>query len=254
MLLLHRLTPFAITALLAVGLVGTSLRPFAALTLLPICLVLTILLFARLVHWRFSHRESWGLISLPLLLIISATLLFLLTDDAAIRYLTAVMTTIVAFFYAEHLFTFVHLPSAYQAYGLQNVGGMMTVLSTFFLSTGGYSLYTYARLPLPVFAAVFAILMFGQTYAALWIAKTPRDRAMLYALAAAVIFTELLVAFVYLPTVAITSGALLAVLNYMYLGLSRAQMQAKLSRLVVRRYLVIGVLMVVAVLITAKWI
>jgi hypothetical protein len=253
MILLHRITPFVIATLLAAGMLFVSYNPMSAIWALITVTILALALFFRLAGARFRDKEFWGLVAIPTLYILATILLFMLADDTAIRYLVIILGAGVTYFYAENLFTYLHLPGAYQAYSLQNSGGIMAVVTLFFLAAGGYALYAFARIPLYVFAAAFAMLCFILTLSALWISKIPVHRAAVYALAAAVMFAELLAVITYLPTVYVTDGALVAVLYYMYLGLSRANLSSKLSKTVIRRYITVGSLMVVAILLTAQW-
>ncbi len=253
MILLHRITPFVIATVFATGMLFVSYHPMSAVWILTIVTVLALSLFFRLAGARFREKEFWGLVAIPTLHILATVLLFMLADDTAIRFLVILLGAGVAYFYAENLFTYLHLPGAYQAYSLQNSGGIMAVVTLFFLAAGGHALYSFARIPLYLFAISFAVLCFTLTLSALWISKVPLQRAAVYALAAAVIFAELLVVITYLPTMYITDGALVAVLYYMYLGLSRANLSSKLSKTVVRRYITVGTLMILAILLTAQW-
>ncbi len=254
MLLLHRITPFVLSLFLFLGLFFISFHPMSALWFLPVIMAVCIFLFGRLANINLQEKESWWLVVIPFLYIFSSLLLFLLTDDAFIRVLVIFASAFMIYFYAEHLFRFVHLPSTYQAYSLQNSAGIMAVMSIFFLASGGYALFFFARIPLSLFIVIFGVLVVILSYAALWISKVQKDRIPVYALAAGVLCSELLAAVSYLPIVAITSGAMIAVLFYMYLGLCRAALLAKLSKMVVRRYLVIGTLMLLAIILTAEWI
>ena len=254
MLLLHRLTPFAIGIIIVATMVFTSFHPLFAPWLLSLMLIAVITLAARLSDFRWRDRDFWGLIITPGMFVVSATLLFILADDGSVRLAIALATGFLTYFYEEHLFRFVHLPAAYQAYGLQNTSGVIDILTIFYLMASAYATLSFVRVPLPVLAGVLFVLLFFISASAFWMSKVPADRAVIYALGGAVLFTELFVAASYLPTPFMTNGAFLAVLYYMYVGLSRAHLLARLSRLVIRRYAGIGAIMLAALLLTAKWI
>lgn len=254
MILIHRLTPFAIGIVTTAGLALTSLYPLTALWALPLMLAIDFFLITRLSDYRFKDKDFWGLIATPISFILAATLLFVLADDGSVRMMIAIMTGFLSYFYHEHLFRFTHLPAAYQAYGLQNTSGVMSILTVFYLMAGAYASLSFIRLPLAALSVFLFIAVFGVTLSAFWMSKVPHDRARLYALGSAVVFTEIFVAGSYLSTPYMTNGALIAVLYYMYVGLARAHVLAKLSRLVIRRYVGIGVIMFVALILTARWI
>ncbi len=254
MLLLHRITPFAIALVIALDLGFTSFYPLIAPWSLPLLLAACFFFCARMLDFRWRDKAFWGLIAAPFLFLAGAVTLFVLADSGSVRIVIMLATTLLSYFYAEHLFHFVHLPAAYQAYGLQNTGGVMSILTVFYLSASGYALGSFVRVPLTVLATVVFFLFIISAASALWIAKVPRERALTYALAASVIFTELYAAISFLPISFMTAGALIAVLYYIFMGLSRAHVQAKLGRKVIRRYVGVGSIMLLALVLTAKWI
>lgn len=254
MLVLHRLTPFAIAIIIAIAMLYTSAQPLSAPWILPLMVMLVAALTARLADWRWRDKDFWGLLITPLLFVLGAAMIFVLADDGTVRLAVALTTAFLTYFYVEHLFRFIHLPAAYQAYGLQNVSGVISIFTVFYLMSSAYATESFIRPPLALIAVVLFLLLFLMTTASLWMSKVPRERALVYALGGAVIFTEVFIAVSYLPTPFMTSGAFLAVMYYLYLGLSRAHVLTRLSRLVVRRYVLIGVCMLAALLVTAKWI
>ncbi len=254
MLLIHRLTPFALALVIVLGLGLTSFYPLIAVWSLPVMLAICFFFCARLGDYRWRDKAFWGLMATPALFLSGAVALFVLADAGSVRMVIMLATTFLSYFYAEHLFHFVHLPAVYQAYGLQNTGGVMSILTVFYFAASLYALGSFVRIPLVILAAMLFVLLLVSASSALWIAKVPRERALTYALAAAVLFTELYAAVSYLPIAFMTGGALVSVLYYMYMGLSRAHVQAKLGRKVVRRYVGVGSIMLLALLLTAKWI
>ncbi len=253
MLLLHRLTPFAIGIAMTTTLVATSFYPLIAPWALPLLLLGVFFLMARLADFRYREKDFWGLIATPVTFSLASCLLFVLADNGSVRLAIAFACGFLISFYEEHLFRFVHLPAAYQAYGLQNTSGVMSILTMFYFAAAGYAVLSFIRVPLVILSVAMFVIWLLVSLSAFWMAKVPRDRASLYALAGAVLFTELFVAASYLPTPFMTNGAFLAVLFYIFIGLSRANVLSKLSRVVIRRYVGVGTIMLMALLITAKW-
>ena len=134
MLLLHRLTPFVIALVIALLLGFTSFYPLVALWILPLMLATCFFLYARLADFRWRDKAFWGLLAAPMLFLVGATVLFVLVDASSVRTVILLATTFLAYFYSEHLFRFIHLPAAYQAHGLQNTVGVMSILTVFYLS------------------------------------------------------------------------------------------------------------------------
>ena len=114
MLLIHRLTPFAIGIIIAAVMIFTSFNPLSAPWTLPLLLVVVAVLCARLADFRWRDKDFWGLLITPAMLVVSAVLIFILADDGSVRLAIALTTALLMYFYEEHLFRFIHLPAAYR--------------------------------------------------------------------------------------------------------------------------------------------
>lgn len=254
MILVHRITPFLIGIVIAGSLALTSLHPTLSVGVIPAAYVAVFVLLARLTNFRFNAKETWVMVGTPMLFLLSAVMLFLFLDTQVARIAISVTVALLSYFYAEQLFMFVHLPATYQPYALQNLTGILGVLSLFFFVAGSHALLLFERVPLVVLAVFFFPITFAIIFKSLWTANVPHDVSRLYALGGAVLFTELFASVSYLPTTFLTNAAILAILFYLFLGISRAQSLAKLSRPLLSRYLSVGAVMLVAVIVTAQWV
>ena len=79
-------------------------------------------------------------------------------------------------------------------------------------------------------------------------------KARPYALATAVLITELFAAISFLPTGFYTNAAFLTLAVYVLLGLSRADALHKLSKEVLRRYLTLFLVLTTIIALTSQWI
>ncbi len=240
--------------LVVAGFALASTFRLASVWILPLLFVLVTLLFARLSNMKLRKRESWYLIGTPLMLLFSATLAFLFLDSHFVRVALGLLVALFLSFYAENVFGFIHLPVLYQPHALQNLTMMLQVLGVFLFAAAAHAVLLFVPyIPLVVLIFLFAPYIFISVSLSLWMGKAPREVIRRYAIGGTFLFVESFVALSYLPSTFTTNAAILAVCYYIFLGLTRASVQAKISRHLLRRYLGLGFCMLLLVILSAQW-
>lgn len=254
MILVHRLTPFAVGVLAIASFIVASNFPPTTLWLMPLLLVVETLLLGRLTQMNIRRAESCVLIGTPLFLLLSATAAFLFLESSLLRLGLGVIVGFFLFFYSEHLFGFVHLPVLYQPHALQNLTIVLHVLGTFFLAAAGFAMLLFVPfIPLLVIVLLFAPYLFLAISMSLWMGKAPREVIRRFAIVGTCLFVEFFIALSYLPTTYTTNAAVLAIFLYLFLGMSRAHVQARLTKRLLRRYLGLGLAMLLFIILSAEW-
>lgn len=257
MILLHRITPFFIGLISALGFVALltlSVHPYVVLG--PVHLLILLLLI-RLVGFRPGHFSFWTFINTPFLFLVSSNFLFLFFENRPEQIGLAVCTSLLIFFFAEHLFNYLHLPGNYQAYSLEYLSLAMHVLTIFFVSATGFGLNILLQLQhigVLILSVLFFLITLFVIYSTLWVSKVESKKTKRYALAGAVLTTELFAVLTFLPTGFYTSAAILTLFFYLFLGLMRAHFLDQLSTLVLRRYFLICVILLAIILFFSSWI
>ncbi len=254
MILLHRLSSFGVTCIVAAGfslLLFSRVHP--ALVILLTALFAGLLL-ARLLGWHVRTFQFWHLLGTPLLLLLSSFGSFFLLESATIKGALSLFVVVLLFLFVEQVFSFVHLPVAYQPFTLEYLTGLLHMLSVFFLSVLGFGLSLFLQTPLWLLSLVFFCILFFIVYGTLWVGKVEPARAKPYAFAGAVLTTELFASLSYLPTGFYSNAAFLALGVYVFLGLSRAHALHKLSKEVLRRYLLVCAALAILIATTSQWV
>lgn len=254
MILLHRITPFFIGLTIALGFVAVATLGVHPAVGLSVPFVLVAILLARLVGGSVRHFSFWYFVGTPLLFLGSSFGLLFFLEYPTERAGLAVITSLMVFFFAEQLFSYVHTPANYQAYAIEHLSLAMNVITLFFLSAVGFGLRLFLQLPLYLLAPVFLVVAAFAIYGTLWVSKVEHKQALPYALAGAILTTELFSVIMFLPTGFYTNAAMLALFVYLFLGLTRARFMDQLTRPTVQRYLVIGGGLFAAIVGTARWI
>lgn len=256
MILLHRLTPFALGAVIFSAFALLIARATSIVIPAVLLFVIVPALLARLLLFEFKRPAFWVFLGVPLFFIASAFLSFLFLESLSAMWTLTAVVTVTATLYAENLFAFYHLPSAYQAYSLEYLSLLISIASAFFFASGSYGAYLF----IPEFAPIwltslmvfFAVLFL--TLAVFWVSKVGFETGRRYAFAGAVLMTQLYVLLAFLPTSFVTNAAAFAVFLYCFLGFMRAHVLERLTVQVVRRYTLLALILLVVIFGTAQWI
>lgn len=254
MILLHRITPFVLGLVIATGFVLAINFPNLALQVIVGTLLISLLLSGRLAGWEGKSYQFWNFVLSPLLFVAAAFVLLLFLENTTEKTLLATVTSLGVFLYTEHIFNFLYTPTRYKTNSIEHLSLVMYVLTAFYLSAACFGLILFVNVNLFLLAPVFFLLILFVVYSMLWISKIEHRRAFSYAIAGAIIATELFLAASFLPSGFYTNAALLAVFVYLFLGINRAHVLDKLNQKIFLRYAVLSSLMLLAVVGSAKWI
>lgn len=252
MILLHRISSFAVLAFAVLGFVLLLTWTHSFVSMLLSVVAVTLVL-ARLLGWQIRTFQFWHLLGTPLLFLLASYGPFLLLESLTAKIGLSILVAALLFLFVEHVFAFVHLPIAYQPFTLEYLTQLLHILSVFFLSVLGFGLSLFLHTPLWLLSIAFFLILFFIVYGTLWAGKVDPVRARPYALAGALLTTQLFAVLSFLPSGFYTNAAFLALGVYIFLGLSRAQALHKLSKEVLRRYLVLFVLLSLVIVVTSQW-
>ncbi|MBT5808144.1 hypothetical protein HOI18_02605 [Candidatus Uhrbacteria bacterium] len=253
MLVLYRLTSVfvALTTIAAFALM--VFETSVPLLVLGLSLVLVVLLIGRLLRFQFRTFQFWHLLATPALFLTSSyAFLFFLEQSYALALL-GVLTVLLLTLFVEYVFTYIHLPTMYQPFSIEHLGLLMNILTLFFLSSVGFGLRLFLQAPLWILGVIFFLLSWYVVYGTLWASKVEDHRAKPYAIAGAILTTELFVAISFLPSGFYTNAAFVALTFYIFLGLTRASALHRLNKTITRRYLMIFGILVAAIVLTSQW-
>jgi hypothetical protein len=252
-ILLHRVTPFGIGLTSIVSFVLLMFWPLLGIkALLPLGAILVFFL-ARLLLWELRRPAFWVFLGTPMMLWLSSLVFFFFLEDPFSKWIIASTVSIVMTLYAENCFTFYHMPSAYQAYALENLSMVVYVLSAFFFTSGAFGAQLFLLLPtwIPTIFVFFAVLF--ATTAVFWVSKIGFETGRPYAVVGAIVMAELYATLSLLPTSFVTNAALFSVLLYTFFVFARANVLERVNRRMVLQQSGFVVLLCLLILLTARW-
>lgn len=253
MILLHRITPFGLGLTSIASFVLLMFSPLLGMKALVPFGALMVFLCARLLLWEFRRPAFWVFLGTPMMVWLSSLVFFFFLEDPLSKWIVASAVSLLITLYAENCFTFYHLPSAYQAYALENLSMVVYVLSAFFFTSGAFGAQLFLLLPtwIPTLLVFFAVLF--ATTAVFWVSKIGFETGRPYAIVGAIVMAELYATLSMLPTSFVTNAALFSVLLYAFFVFARANVMERMTRVMVLRQSGFVAVLFLLILLTARW-
>jgi hypothetical protein len=253
MLLLFRLTSVLIALITISAFVLMVLGTTHPLVVLLTSMLLVAFLIARLLRFQVHTFQFWHLLGTPMLFLGSSYAFLFFLEQPYALILLGVVTVLLLTLFTEHIFSYIHLPTLYQPFSIEHLGQLTNILALFFLSSVGFGLRLFLQAPLWLLGVAFFLLSWFVVYGTLWASKVEPKRAKPYAIAGAILTTELFVAISFLPSGFYTNAAFIALTFYIFLGLTRANALHRLNKTITRRYLLIFILLASLIVFTSQW-
>ena len=253
MILLHRLTPFALALVLGLGFWLAVRLPSSPLLSLVLALAVSFVLLGRLVGWQPKSGMFWNLVFAPLAFAGTGMALFLLLEAPLEQTALAALVCVLAFAFAEQVFAYVQVPVTYQPYAIQHLSLGMNALTVFFAAAFFFGTRTFMQTPLWLSTPAMFILCAYVLYQALWVSKMEHARALVYGVCGGLVLAEVFLALSFLPTGIYVNAAVTALAAYAFLGLSRAWFLEQANKRLVSRYVTAIALFAALLFLTAQW-
>lgn len=253
MILLHRLTPFVLAIVLALGMYETVVVQTNPVVFALATILLSTFLFARLLRFEIRTFAFWQFLLTPVLFLVASLGMIFFLEQLYFIQTVAVLAMALVVLYAEYVFQYMHIPATYQPYSLEYLSLFLNLLTVFFLSSIGFGSILLLQTPLFLVALVAFFLFLFVIYGTFWVSKAHESKIKPYAFSGAVLLTELFVAVSVLPSSYYTNAALLTILFYLFIGLTRAHVLRTLSSTVTKRYVTISGVLLLIVILSSQW-
>lgn len=251
---MRRLLPLALAIVTFLGFESALLRPKAVFFVAPVLLFLSFFavqtILGRGLKTPASRLNFW--ISPAIFYVVNFGLIFLL-ESVAFRHLLALGGAILVGLFLEGVYTYIWEHDWYEAYSLENISSYINSLSAFALGGVSLGFMTFLQIPVWLIFILPFLFYFLLSWQSFWIAKIPPRAGFIYAGAATLIILEIFLTLSLLPLHFLTAGAVLAIFWYTLISLFRAYLLGFWSRGVVLRYLTAIIILIGALLSTARW-
>ncbi len=251
MILLLRVVPLLTGLALFLGFEVFFARPNSLFVTGGVMIALLVISVVALA--RSSRRRLWTFLQAPVLLVVGTLLFVLFPEKGLLRHGIALLAAGMVWNDLEQLFAFHYGPATYQAFALENISFYINIANVFLIVSGLFGLRYYVGTSWPVVLAASLGVLLLSTFHTLTMGKVEgRTRNTFTALIAMLAF-EVVIAVALLPSDMYVNGLLTATIFYVLVSLTHYHLRSTLDRSRIRRYVLLGSVVIVLTLLTAAW-
>lgn len=220
--------------------------------------VLAILLIFFAV-WQFGRaskvdKQWWNYLILPVIASIAVMAYSVFISGKFIIQLLFIFNLVFLYLYLRHIYYYLLNPLVYEVFSLENISSYINWLAFFLLSATLYGLASFLNLPIPW----LVLVMMGATallvYQIIWVNKIELRAGLPYILISCLILVELFWSISFLPFNYNIAGLSLAICYYIIIGLVKNHLFNKLDAAKIKMYLILGLISLLLILFTARWV
>lgn len=252
MFILRRLILWLVPVLWFVGL---ELIKYSTIFFWPVSVIILIyLMFACFVICKGRFNKAfWHFLIMPIFFSASGFVLLLFSVSPIFFHLLALGVGLALYLLLKQYFTFFYLPFKYQPYSLESLTFYISLILFYFLFSGFFASLTLLKFNV-ILALIIALPIVGLVlYQFFWVHKIIWPTSSLFVIVMALIILESALVVSYLPIGYYVSAFVITTLSYVMLGIGRAYLQNVLDKKIVAGYLSVAGIMVLLVLISARW-
>lgn len=221
--------------------------------LVPIILGLVFLAVWQLAGRKFKETRFWLLVLTPLCFALGGSLFLSFLQGRFIKHFFALFLALALGIFLEVIYSKFHNRIKYQPHSLENISFNLNIITVFFIASGFFSLITFLGFSFLFFWLLFIVIILLLNYQIIWLAGSRFSIGGWYLFIITLIMAEVFWAVNFLPTSIYVNGLLLTISYYLLAGLSRNWLLDIKEFKVVKRYLFTSLIILVIILITAKW-
>jgi len=230
-----------------------SFKP--ALIYISLVLQVALLFFTFLQFCRESKssKDWWNFLILPALFTIAVTAYATLGKNRLFVQALFFLDLAVLYLYLRFSFYYLIRPASYKVSAIENLSSFGSFL-TFFLSAAAiYAFQSFISAPVGLLA-LFVMMISGlMIYQIIWVNNLKAKENLIHILVGCLVLVELAWTISFLPINYNIAGLTLAVFYYIFIGLTKHSLAGALDRTKVKQYLGFGLLSILLILLTAKW-
>jgi len=218
-----------------------------------------ILLLLFFVVWQFGRSSTvdsrwWNYLILPALSSSGLIAYSVFLSNKPVIQLLFFLNLLFLYFYLRYVYYYLLMPSAYQAFSIENISSGVDWLAFFLVAATVYGLQSFLNWPTGYLVLVILAAAALLVYQVIWVNKIDFKISLSYILISCLLLVELGWSISFLPFNYNVAGLILAICYYVIIGLVKNHLLDKLDIGKVKIYLILGGGSLLLILFTAKWI
>lgn len=252
MLLLKRFSPYIIAGLIFLGLLIVAFWPSSVW---PVFILLNLLIAGLVALYSEKKLDSETLnhFIAPVFLFWSMYLFFLFLENIYVKLFFGAAAAFLFAVYTEQIFFKKFLLKRYDAKALENMSIYFSILAIFMGTASFFGFYIFLHASRILISIAVVLTGLALNYHIFHTLKANFWESLPYVLVLTLGLFEIFYVMTFLPVSFAVSGVILAALYYIALGMVRYYFVQFYDAKMVKRHVIIGLIILIAVVATARW-
>lgn len=250
----NRFLPLIVPAIVLVFLELFYFRP----SLIYIIIILVFLLFffaIRQIKTEAKEKGSiFNFLIFPSTFFLGSTIFSMILPNGWLVQLIFALNIFLIYYYFRTIYLYLIKTDYYQKYTLESIASYGNFLSYYFLASSVYGLRVFIGAPIWLLMLFTVIITALIVYQVMWVNKIDMRRGGVYLLLITLVLLQIAWSASFLTLSFYILGLILAVCYYIVIGLVRFYLIDKLTKKLIKLYLIFGFSSIATVLFTANWI
>lgn len=255
MILINRLIPFLCPLFVFISFEIIFKKPIFVYWLFTFLIIIVVTSVWKLIgKGLITITARWNFLITPLFLVLGGLLFVFFLENKIFKHLLVVFLVFLLGLFLETMFVYIYRHEKYQVNSLENISSYINLISSLFFYSSFFGLLIFLNIPFWLIALLTLIITFFLSHQTMWVNKIVSVRSWLYILVICLILCELAWVLSFLPISFYVRGAVLSVIYYLVIGISRFHLLGILDVKVIRRHLIISLIVLILILGTARWV
>ena len=215
-----------------------------------------IILFAvRQISRAGQKREKFYIFFILPAIFALSTILFSTIVSRLLAQILYGVNAVFLYLYFRHLYYFLHYPrfARKSEESLRNLSSFGNFLAVFFASSAVYGLQSLLNVRIWILIFPLLVVLFSASFQVLRSNRIDRRQGIFYALVVSLVLVEAAWTVSFLPLNHYVTGSMMAIFYYMAINLTRFHLLNTLDNKTIKKYLTLGFLCLILIVLTARW-
>jgi hypothetical protein len=208
--------------------------------------------------WRLSvastmSKDWWNYLILPVIFSIAIPAYSSFLPNKVFIQFLFIINSFILYFYFRSIYYYQLNPEKYKTFSIENISSFVGLFSFFLVASTTYALQSFSILSVALSFVGLFLFVITIIYQRIWADKILFSVGLRYLLINCLILLELAWAISFLPINYNIGGVVLTIFYYIIIDLTKHYLSDKLSKQIVKFYLLFAFVSLVVIFVTANW-
>lgn len=198
-------------------------------------------------------KKWWNFFLTPVILLISISFYLTLVFNRAFIQILIIGLTVLLYIYFKEIYHFLVKPSRYKEKSLETLFLYLSFISVFFFASAIYGLQSFLNFPVRILMMVMLLITVFTVRQIIWVHKIKGRLGTLFIIIASFLLFQVSWVLSFLPLNYNVTGLSLGIFFYVVINLIKSYLEKTLDKARIKTYLIMGLVTILLILLTAKW-